>query len=532
MDQLAAILSQTNFTALDWVIVGLYPLISVAIGLIARRYVADMGDFICAGRGVRTALGIATLTGTELGLVTVMYNAQKGFTGGFAAFHIGLVAGVTTLVVGITGFIIAALRRQEVLTIPDFYGRRFGQKTRILGGLVLALSGILNMGMFLKAGSMFIVGITGLPPGGNALMIVMLILLVLVLFYTIMGGMVSVVIADYVQFVVLSFGLLIATALAISKVGWTQVFASMSEIRGEEGFNPFVAEGTFGFDYVVWMVFLGLASCALWPTSVARALASESERVVKRQFTLASVSYAIRVIIPCFWGACAFIMIMQTPALRDAFFPEGFPPPAAAGTEALDSLYAMPMFLGRILPVGIIGIITAAMLAAFMSTHDSYFLCWSSVITNDVVGPLMGGKLSQRAEVKLTRWLIFAVGVFIFLISFLFPLREDLWDYMAITGAIYFAGTFAVLTGGLYWKRASSTGAVLATCAGCFAVFGLRGVQKGLAALIRIDPERFASFTSARVGLATIGLAVVAMVVGSLLFPDRAPAGQPIGKGE
>jgi len=280
------------------------------------------------------------------------------------------------------------------------------------------------------------------------------------------------------------------------------------------------------------MIFMGLASCALWPTSVARALAAESERTVRRQFTLASVSYAIRAIIPYFWGICAFVLIVKTPDLAKAFFP------ADPGAEAADSLYAMPVFLGRLLPAGLIGVITAAMLAAFMSTHDSYFLCWSCVITNDVVGPIMalrGHELSQRAQVLLTRILILLVGVFIFLISFFFPLREDLWDYLAVTGAIYFAGSFAVLIGGLYWKRASSTGAVLATCVSCFAVFGLRAVQDGfvrligltpLARLIELSPETLEPFTSERVGLATIALAVVVMIVGSLLFRDRNSAEQ------
>ena len=70
----------------------------------------------------------------------------------------------------------------------------------------------------------------------------MLVLLVLVLFYTIMGGMISVVIADYVQFVILSFGLLLATGLAIVKLGWGNIFTSMIELKGEAGFNPFMAE--------------------------------------------------------------------------------------------------------------------------------------------------------------------------------------------------------------------------------------------------------------------------------------------------
>ena len=65
-------------------------MISVAIGLYVRKFVKNMRDFVTAGRNLGLWLGIATMTGTELGLITVMYNAQKGFTGAFAALHIAL----------------------------------------------------------------------------------------------------------------------------------------------------------------------------------------------------------------------------------------------------------------------------------------------------------------------------------------------------------------------------------------------------------------------------------------------------------
>ena len=81
--------SQTNFGTIDWVIVAVYLLLSVSIAFFVKRYAGNMTNFVSAGRAVGTWLGVATLTGTEMGLITVMYSAQKGFTAGFAAFHIG-----------------------------------------------------------------------------------------------------------------------------------------------------------------------------------------------------------------------------------------------------------------------------------------------------------------------------------------------------------------------------------------------------------------------------------------------------------
>lgn len=517
MDGFNEVLQGTNFSGLDWAIVAVYLLVAVAAGLIANRYVSDMTDYVVAGRGVRTALGIATLTGGELGLVTVMYNAEKGFTGGFAAFHIGVVGGVVTLAVGLTGFIVAALRRHEVLTIPEFYGKRFGPRTRILGGIVLAVAGILNMGMFLKAGSIFVVGVTGLPADSAALVAVMLVLLALVLFYTMLGGMVSVVLTDYVQFVVLSFGLLLGTGIVLARFGWEPLVEQVWSARGEGGFNPVAAESAFGLDYIVFMLFGGLVSCAIWPTSLMRALSCESERVVRRQYTWASLSFALRVIIPCFWGVAAYVLVQNTPELRAFFLPD-----EGASQDAVSSLYAMPMLLGRLLPVGVLGLVAAAMLAAFMSTHDTYFLTWSSTLTNDVIGPLWRRPLSQRAQVMTARGLILLIGVVLFLISYAFPLGEDLWDYLLVSGAIYTSSAFPVLTAGLYWKRASSTGAVLAMLAGCFAVLGIEAVRLAVfGGLLGLPGPALAALTGTRIGLGVVALAWVLMVAGSLLFPDR-----------
>jgi SSS family solute:Na+ symporter len=162
MDALAvsSISELSRFHAIDWVIVACYLSVSLIIGILVTRYATSMTAYIGAGRSVGPWLGVATMTGTEMGLITVMYMAQSGFTGGFAAFHMALIAGLGTLLVGLTGFIVVPLRKLRVLTIPEFYERRFGPEVRVLGGIILAGAGILNMGLFLQVGAQFIVGAT------------------------------------------------------------------------------------------------------------------------------------------------------------------------------------------------------------------------------------------------------------------------------------------------------------------------------------------------------------------------------------
>jgi len=503
----------SQFATLDWAIVILYLLGSAAIGIWSRRYVRNMSDFVVAGRSLKSHLGIATMIGTELGLVTVMFAAQKGFTGGFAAFHIAVCAGVVCLVVGWSGFIVVPLRQMGVMTIPEFYERRFGRGVRILGGLILALSGILNMGLFLKAGSIFVVEVTELDE--NTIKWVMTGLLALVLFYTVLGGMFSIVLTDYVQFVVLSFGLIATTLFAIGELGWENIVSGIEKLKGEGGFDPLLNDG-FGLDYVVWMFFLGLVSCAIWQTAVMRACSARSAEDVKRIYTWSSIGFLIRFLVPNFLGLCALVYFAGHPEL----FPEGLEGKGSTG------LHAMPRFLGILLPSGLLGLVAAGMLAAFMSTHDSYLLCWSSVLTQDVIAPLRGDRMSTASRLKLTRLLIFAIGIFLLTWSLWYELGQDLWDYMAITGAIYFTGAFALLVAGLYWKRASRVGAYLALAVGLSAVLGLKPIQgviqKGLDLLVDRGDQPPIEWDGEIIGISTVAASTLMMIFGSLIFPDPA----------
>jgi len=393
---------------------------------------------------------------------------------------------------------------------------------------------------------LFVMGVTHMT-SDTELKLIMTVLLGFVLLYTTLGGMVSVVVLDYIQFVVLSFGLLATSIFAIRYFGWQHIVDTVQQVQGEAGFNPFHGEG-FGTSYVIWMFFLGLVSCAIWQTAVIRACSAESIKVVRKLYIWSSIGFMMRFLIPNFFGICALVYIYDHESLRNIFLPGGSP------ADPQTTLMAMPVLLSQILPAGLIGIICAGMLAAFMSTHDSYLLCWSSVLTQDVVAPCFKKELSSKARMILTRIFIITIGIFILIWGLWYPLGQDLWDYMAITGAIYFTGAIALLTFGLYWKRTSKVGAYMSLICGFLSIVGLKAVQNNLSFLNPL--KKLLGFTEkisleqvtekmalvakelpnaevvgqkveiyilpeAIVGLTTIALATVLIVVGSLLFPDR-----------
>ena len=515
----------SSFSALDWTIVAVYLSATVFIGLYANRYIKDMADYIVAGRSLNSFISVATMLGSEIGLVTVMYTAQKGFTGGFAAFHIGLAAGVGCFFVGLTGFIVLPLRKTGVMTIPEYYGKRFGQGVRVFGGVLLSLAGILNMGVFLKAGGIFITALTGMTDP-NSVNIVMTILIGLVLSYTILGGMVSVVITDYLQFVVLSFGMLLVCLFSAIKLGWEPIVEAVASVHSEAGFDPLDQTG-FGPSYMIWMMFtFGLVSCAVWPTAVMRVCAAKDTQVVRRLYLWSSIGFMTRFIIPQFLGICALAYMWS---LRDGAAGYFFTPTGDLINNADETLRAMPLFLSQILPVGVIGLVAAAMLAAFMSTHDSYLLCWASVLVEDVVNPCMREQLKPRTRLTLARIFIFLTGLFLLAWSIWYPMEQDMLDYLAVSGAVYFTGAFVLLVFGLYWKRASRMGAYGALAAGSVALLGLSPVRNTLGLT---NESLGVEITEAHIGLATTGLSLLLMIVGSLLFPDEQPSDIETDKSE
>ncbi|MFA6542620.1 MAG: hypothetical protein WCT99_13555, partial [Bacteroidota bacterium] len=150
-----------NFHLIDWIVLVLYLAGTIFIGLRARKYVENMEGYFVAGRRVKVALGSATLIATEIGIVTFMYFGELGYVTGFSCFILGIIGFLGYFFIGKTGFIVSGLRKLHVITIPEFYELRYGRGVRIIGGILLFLGGVLNMGVFLKMDGIFLTATMG-----------------------------------------------------------------------------------------------------------------------------------------------------------------------------------------------------------------------------------------------------------------------------------------------------------------------------------------------------------------------------------
>jgi len=490
-----------NFSTIDWVILVAYLAATVAVGIRAKRYVEDLSGYMVAGRRVRLSLGVATFAATELGTITFMYFSELGYVSGFSCFIIGILALLAYMFVGKTGFIIEPLRRLEVMTIPEFYQMRYSRRVRLLGGIILFLGGVLNMGIFLKFDGIFLSEVMGFGP--DALVLIMTLMLLVVVLYTILGGMFSVVVTDYMQFVVLSLGILVALLAVLLSVDIREIGDAVVGNYGDAGVNPIV-NPRFGWMFIVWILISNVAAGALWQPGTSKALASENPQVARKVFIYTSLTFAGRAMIPMFLGIAAL-----------AYFGPNESPTAA-----------MPKLLGALTPRGLLGLLVAGMLAASMSTYSAYLLAWSSVVTRDVIACFRDEDFDEKTTILITRFFAGLIGLFLLIFGLWYQIPDTAFQYLFITGAMYTAGALGCVAAGLYWPRANNVGAYSALALGAVAPLLFLLLEKSRATL----PGWLAVFTDVNVsGLLSFVLAAAGMFFGSILTQRICPPRPVVG---
>jgi Na+/proline symporter len=544
---------------IDGSIIGLYILATMVAGLMVRKYVSNVEDFLVAGREMNVYLGIASLAATEFGIITCMYTAQAGYEKGFSGAIPGLCQCIAMFVIGLTGFCIKPLRDSGAITIPELFEKKFGSKIRWLAGVVIVLGGLLNMGVF-----------------------IMILLLLAVAIYTILGGMLSVLVTDFLQFVVMSLGLIAVTLLIFKVIGFTNLVETVKTHVGPGGFNPLKHKG-LGWPFLIFQILIQTAATLTWQTCIARVLAAKDSNTGRKVYTRTSFFFVARFLIPGMWGIAALYMLTQ-PAHRKEltelrqYEMSAIEQKAEKGLSAAEkaaiverergvpwrvavtelsaeqktlivdrsselkkelsekpkdkrskdevnllsvaekveqevSLHAMPKFLGFFLPIGLTGLLIAAMLAADMSTDASYMLTWGSVIYNDIMAPFRKGAWSAAKGLLWNRFIIAAIGVYLMIFGLFYEIKGNVWDYLTLTGSIYLSSMSVLLIACCYWKRANSWGAGAGIVLGGLVPVAYLTMQK-------VDPvlaEQIGPYYS---GIAAYVGAALGMVVGSLIKPQ------------
>lgn len=524
---------------LDGGIVGLYLLITMAAGIAMRKYVGKLEDYLVAGREMNLHLGIASLAATEFGIITCMYTAQAGYTQGFSGAMPGICSALAMMLIGLTGFCIKPLRQAGALTLPEMFEKRFGRNVRWLSGIVIVLGGLLNMGVFLQIGGKFLCTVAGFDPAN--LTLIMTALLLMVVIYTVLGGMLSVLVTDFLQFVVMSAGLLVVSVLILKNVGWDTLVKTVQTHHGEGGFQP-LANPALGWPFLINQFVANAAAALTWQAVIVRILSAKDSETSQRIYTRTSFFFVCRFLLPGIWGIAALATLGWAPLkqLTDseraaipvmvqekiAASPVGVPLAklTAVETAAISvetqtkladaSLLAMPEFLSTFLPIGFMGLLIAAMLAADMSTNSSYMLSWGSVIYNDILAPFRRTTWTDKRAILWNRCIVALIGLYLLVFGLFYHIEGNVWSYLLLTGSIYLSSMSVLLIACCYWKRANNWGAIGGILLGAAVPVTHLTLEKlpstaALAASVGKDFAGLAAFVGAALG----------MIIGSLIKP-------------
>jgi len=409
-------------------------------------------------------------------------------------------------------------RETRCLTLAEFFERRYSRRFRVFAGMLAWISGIINFGIFPSVGARFFIHFCGLPEtviGLPTYAVTMFALICLSLMFVYVGGQVVVIITDFIQGFFVNVVFLWLVLYLMTQVSWDQIFAALGNAPVDASLiNPFDAGNVPDFNLVFFLI--GVVVVIYGPLSWQ---GTQGYNASARDAHEAKMGAALSM-----WRgfpqnlALMFVPLVGYTVMHHADF-VGLRTAvetslAGAETGAIASQLRVPLALVQLLPPGLLGAFAAVMVAAFVSTHDTYLHSWGSIFIQDVVMPFRKTPLSPKAHLRMLRLSIAGVALFIFLFSLLFTQTDYILMFFAITGAIFTGGAGAVIIGGLYWRRGTVAGAWAALSVGS----GLAVAGITLQQVMDDFPLNGQVMTAI-----SMGGAVLAYVLGSLLSRQEPP---------
>ena len=495
-----------NLSIIDWAIV-----IIVLAGMIysvsfTKGLMRSVTDFLSAGRTAGRYLISVSQGAAGLGAISIVSFLEVGYITGFSFQWWGLSQGIILLAITTSGWVIYRFRQTRSLTLAQFFEKRYSRNFRIFAGIVAFVCGIINFGIFPAVGAQFFISYCGFPDsilGIPTFPLMMILLISVALYFVYTGGQIAVIIADFFQGVFLIVVLFIITIFLYNKVEWDQVSDSLTntpfklaaeevdKLNNEDSFkildneekeekikeikdkyenssliNPFKTSRVEDFNLTYFLI--GLIGMFYGTLSWQGHQAYNSSAKSAHEAKMAAVLGDIR------WKPQG-LFIFLVPVLTYVFMNHSdFALVAESVNSSLDSLNSetlksqmrAPIVLSEVLPVGLLGAFAALMLAAFISTHDTYLHSWASIFVQDVILPFRKKPFKKDDHIKALRYSIFGVAIFIFIFSLVFDQNQEIALYFAVTFAIFAGGVGAVIIGGLYWDRGTTEGAWAAMIVG------------------------------------------------------------------
>jgi solute:Na+ symporter, SSS family len=457
----------------------LYLVASVAIGLYAARRVHNTADYAVAGRSLGLPVVIATTFATWFGSETVLGVSARFVSGGLGAVvEDPFGASMCLVLVGL--FFAYKLYQRNLITLGDYYRQRFGRSIEILCSVMIVFSYLGWVAAQITAlGLVFNLLTQGAIPIPAGMVIGTLI----VLAYTLFGGMWSVALTDFVQMIVIGLGLIAIAWFAADLAGGAGKVFDYAAREGKFQFFPTggAKEWTFFFAAAITMMLGSIPQQDVFQ----RVMSSKSAGIAVRGPVIGGSLYFLFALIPMFVVTTA-ILVMG---------------PEAQALLKDDPQKVLPTLVMTRMPILLQVAFFGALLSAIMSTASATLLAPSTAFVENILRNIKPG-MSDAATLRAMRItvVIFTAVVLSYAIT-----MQGTSIYELVSGAyqVPLVGAFVPLAFGLYWSRATTQGALASV------ILGL-----GVWLLFMTTPALSEAFPQQLAGLLA---ALAGMVVGSLM---------------
>lgn len=419
-----------------------YLLVTIAIGLVAAKRVKNSADFAIAGRKLPLMMIVTTTFATWFGSETVLGIPAKFVNGGLhTVVEDPFGAGFCLILVGL--FFAARLYRMTLLTISDYFRERYGRSVEVVCSLIIMVSYLGWVSAQVTA-----LGLVFHVLSGQAISIPMgmVIGVVSILAYTLFGGMWSVAITDFIQMIILVGGLAILAVFASHMAGGADKVINLALSRDMFRFLP---EPNFKD-----IVFFIAAAITMMLGSIPqqdvfqRVMSADSTKSATRGPVIGGIFYILFAFVPMFLVTSALVIM---PEQAEALLQDD--PQKVLPTLVLEK---MP-FIMQVLFFG-------ALLSAIKSCASATLLAPSVTFVENIWRQFRP-HLGDQQELKTMRItvLVFSALVLLYAIK-----MQGTSIYEMVSGAyqVTLVGAFVPLVFGLYWKKASTQGAIFAIVLG------------------------------------------------------------------
>lgn len=362
---------------LDIVIVALYFAGMISIGIISlyKGNASKKDSFFVADRKGSTFIISGSLCATIIGASAVVGMAGLGFSRGLTGVW-WLLSGTIGLLV-LFVFFAKKVRKEGLYTLPELVERQYDKNTGIVAAILIVISWLGVIAAQIIAASVVLSVLIPLP-----VTVLMLITTAVFVIYTALGGQYSIIRTDFIQSIILFIGIIICAGFLISKFSITG--NTLNSLPGY--YFSFPVSSNFGWAEVISMIILVGATYIVGPDIYSRLFCSRDEKTARNSALLTAL-----VLIPI-----AFIIVFIGMGAK-VFFPDIIP------DESFSTI------IRELLPVGVSGLVIAALLAAIMSSADTCILTTSTILTEDILKRLFP-KMKDKKELIISRGNIVLIG--------------------------------------------------------------------------------------------------------------------------